>query len=77
MASSCSQRHKVLLLMLATTALALDAVRQVGHAERGQRHTQIDGQFAGQRLDLNGELWGEKPGGDPGGPVLPSPPIAH
>ena len=50
--------------------------RHIGHAQAGQRQTQSVGQLASQRLVLNDDLWGEKPGGDPVGLFPPSPPIA-
>ena len=54
---------------------ALGLPRHVGHAQTRQGHPQAGRQLTGQRLDLNGDLWGEKPGGDRGGRVPPSPPI--
>ena len=49
--------------------------RHVGNAQPGKRQAQCRGQFAGERFDLNGQLWGEKPGGVLGGLVRRGPPI--
>ena len=56
-------------------ARALGVSRHIGHAESRQGQAKVGRQFAGKRLDLNRELWGERPEGDPGGPFLPGPPI--
>ena len=48
----------------------LGIAHHIGYAQSGQRHTQGRRKFAGKRLDLNGELWGKRPGGVPGGLVL-------
>jgi hypothetical protein len=45
-------------------------------AARLTRHTKVGRQLARERLDLNRELWGERPEGDPGGLSLRGPPIA-
>jgi hypothetical protein len=50
--------------------------RHIGHAEPRQRQAQGGWQFARERLDLNRELWGERPEGVPGGLSPPSPPFA-
>ena len=50
-------------------------LRHVSNAQPRQRQAQRCRQFAGERLDLNGQLWGEKPGGVLGGPVRQGPPI--
>ena len=50
--------------------------RHIGHTEPRQRQAQGGRELTGQRLDLNADLWGEKPGTDLGGLVPPGPPIA-
>ena len=55
---------------------ALGVSRNVGHAEARQWQPKVGRQFARDRLDLNRELWGERPGGDLGGLSLRGPPIA-
>lgn len=57
-------------------ARALRVSRHIGHAEPRQRQTQGGRQFARERLDLNRELWGERPEVVPGGLSLRGPPIA-
>ena len=57
-------------------AAALRVSCHIGHAESRQRQAQGGGQLARKRLDLNGELWGERPEGVPGGLSLRGPPIA-
>ena len=57
-------------------ARALRVARDIGHAQARQRHAQRGRQLASQRLDLNGQLWGERPEGVPGGLALRGPPIA-
>ncbi len=56
---------------------ALRVSRHVGHAESRQRQTQGDRQLACDRLDLNHQLWGERPGGVRGGLSLRGPPIVR
>jgi len=55
---------------------ALGVTRHIGHTEPRQRQAEGRRQFARERLDLNGEFWGEKPGGVPGGLSLRGPPFA-
>lgn len=56
-------------------ARALRVSRHVGNAQARQRHVPGGRQLAGERLDLNRELWGERPEGVPGGLSLRDPPI--
>ena len=49
--------------------------RHVTDAQPRQRQAQRRRQFAGERLDLNGQLWGEKPEDVLGGLVRRGPPI--
>jgi len=76
MACSCSQRHTVLVADAGHQPRAFGLPRHIGHAQTRKRQVLRCRQFTGQRLDLNDQLWGEKPEVDPGGLVLPSPPIA-
>ena len=55
---------------------ALGLSRHIGHAESRQRQAEVGRTFARDRLDLNRELWGERPEGVPGGLSLRGPPIA-
>ena len=55
---------------------AFGLARHIGHAQPRQRQPRASRQLTSQRLDLNDELWGEKPAGDLGGLVPPGPPIA-
>ena len=57
-------------------ASALRMPCHIGYAEPRQRQAQRAWRLARERLDLNCELWGEKPEGVPGGPSLRGPPIA-
>ena len=57
-------------------ARTLRLSRHVGDAESRQRQAQGRRPLASERLDLNRELWGERPGGVPGGLSLRDPPIA-
>ena len=57
-------------------ARALRVPRHVGDAESRQRQAQGCRPLACERLDLNRELWGERPEGVPGGLSLRGPPIA-
>ena len=57
-------------------ARALDISRHIGHAQPRQRYAQGGRQLAGQRLDPNAQLRGERPEGVPGGLSLRGPPIA-
>jgi len=57
-------------------AAILGIATQIRHAPTRQRLLMGAGQFTGQSFDLNDQLWGEKPGGDPGEAVLPGPPVA-
>ena len=49
--------------------------RHIGHAESTKWQAQGGRHLVRERLDLNGELWGEKPEGVPGGLSLRGPPI--
>lgn len=49
-----------------------DLLGQFGQAPARQRQAQLFGQFASPSLNLHDHFWGEKPGGDPGGAVLPA-----
>lgn len=53
-------------------ARPLGLTRNVGAAQPGERHAELGGEFTGDRFNLNDDLWGEKPGDDPGAEVLPS-----
>ena len=57
-------------------ATTLGIAAQIRYAPTRQRLLMGAGQFTGQSFDLNDQLWGEKPGGDPGEAVLPGPPVA-
>jgi len=57
-------------------ARALSVARNVGHAEARQRQAEVGRQFASKRLDLHGQLRGERPEGVPGGLSLRGPPSA-
>ncbi len=48
-----------------------DLLVQLGEAPAGEWQAELAGQLAGQGLNLHDQFWGEKPGGDPGGAVLP------
>ena len=56
-------------------ASALRVSSHIGDAEPRQRQAQGGGQFARKCLDLNRELWGERPEGVPGESSLGGPPI--
>ena len=73
---SCSQRQTVLSVNACHKSECSDLPRHIGHTEPRQRQAQGGRKLTGQRLDLNADLWGEKPGGDLGGLVPPGPPIA-
>src|SRR5215472_520139 len=53
---------------------ALGFACQVVHAPPRKRTARAGGQFTGERLDGDDHLWGEKPGGDPGGHDPQDPP---
>ena len=55
---------------------ALRVSCHIGHAESRQWQAQGGRRFTRERLDLNRELWGEKPAGVPGGLALRGPPFA-
>lgn len=57
-------------------AAALGITAQIRYAPTRQGLLMSAGQFTGQRFDLNDQLWGEKPGADPGGAFHPGPPVA-
>lgn len=57
-------------------AATLGITAQIRYAPTRQRLLISAGQFTGQCFDLNDQLWGEKPGADPGGAFLPAPPVA-
>jgi len=57
-------------------AATLGITAQIRYAPTRQRLLMSAGQFTGQRFDLNDQLWGEKPGADPGEAFLPGPPVA-
>lgn len=57
-------------------ARALGVSRHIGHTESRQRQAQGGWKFARERLDLNRELWGERPEGVPGVLSLRGPPFA-
>ena len=54
---------------------ALRVSRHISHAESRQWQAQGRRALTRQRLDLNRELWGEKPEGVPGGLALRGPPF--
>ena len=45
---------------------------QLGQTPARERQAGLAGQFASQGFNLHDQFWGEKPGGDPGGGVLPA-----
>lgn len=55
---------------------ALGITAQIRYAPPRQGLLIGAGQFTSQRFDLNDQLWGEKPGADPGGAFHPGPPAA-
>ena len=57
-------------------ARALSVSRHIGHAESRQWQAEVGPQLARERFDLNRELLGERPEGDPGELSLRGPPIA-
>lgn len=54
----------------------LGITAQIRYAPPRQGLLMSAGQFTGQRFDLNDQLWGEKPGADPGEAFHPGPPVA-
>ena len=49
-----------------------DLLVQLRETPARQRQAELAGQFASQGFNLHDQFWGEKPGGDPGGGVLPA-----
>ena len=49
-----------------------DLLVQLRQTPSRQRQAGLAGQFARQGFNLHDQFWGEKPGGDPGGEVLPA-----
>jgi len=54
----------------------LGITAQIRYAPTGQGLLMNAGKFTGQCFDANHQLWGEKPGADPGGAFHPGPPVA-
>ena len=49
-----------------------DLLVQFGQTPARERQAELAGQLASQGFNLHDQFWGEKPGGDPGGEVLPA-----
>ena len=49
-----------------------DLLIQLRQTPARQRQAELTGQFTSQSFNLHDQFWGERPGGDPGGEVLPA-----
>lgn len=58
-------------------AAALSLAHDIGRAQPGEGQPARRGQLTGEGLDVDDELWGEKPGGGPGGGAPPGRPRVH